>query len=536
MNVLLVYPEARGVFFNLRHMLRMVGKKAHLPPLGLLTAAGMLPRRWGKRFVDLHVRRPTDEELRWADYAFVTITAGGVQDASATDVIARCKAAGLDVVVGGPGLYRHEAAFERQRACFPQVDHFLIGEAEATLPHFLRDLESGGPKPVYRSEGWTDPRQSPTPMWELLDLDDYAEMPMQLVRGCAYDCDFCVVPAVMGRPGRAKGVDQFLGELQHIYEVGWRGGIELNDDNLIADIKYAKREVLPAVAEWQREHGMPFRFHVCVDARVGEDDELLRLLWESGFHSLFLGIENLNAESLAEVHKRVNRNRDMDEVVRRIHRAGILTYSGFMVGFDHDDPAVFDQMLEFIQRNGIVMPSLTKVNAVPGAALYERLSEAGRLDSAVVPGVAHRSNVRGVPMGDQLRDQGYARLMQNLWEPRSFYARARHALREFPSEVHGQRPRLQDIVMLLRILFFAGIAGRERVELWKFLRWTVANRPELLGAALSVVPVGYGFRRRAEEVFGRAPPARKALWSRARRVRESARERIRGGNDVRAQA
>ena len=55
MNVLLVYPRNPESFWSFRHVLRFVSKKCAFPPLGLLTVAAMLPRKWNLKLVDMNV-------------------------------------------------------------------------------------------------------------------------------------------------------------------------------------------------------------------------------------------------------------------------------------------------------------------------------------------------------------------------------------------------------------------------------------------------------------------------------------------------
>jgi radical SAM superfamily enzyme YgiQ (UPF0313 family) len=504
MNALLIFPASPDVFFNLAHHLRVAGKKALVPPLGLLTLARLLPEDWGKRFIDLHARDATDEDLAWANIAFISVTAAHVQDKSALRIIKRLKAAGVKVVAGGTGFVPEDETFAEQQKLYHEVDHFILREAELTLPPFLEDLEKGEPKPLYTTDQWADVTQSPIPMYELLNFDDYAEMDIQLIRGCPYSCDFCVVPALMGRPGRAKKTEQFLAELQHLYDLGWRGFIEINDDNLIADLKFAKQDFLPALVEWQRAHDMPFKFHVCIDVRMGEDDELLELMYQSGFHSIFLGIENLDEECLTEVNKKVNITRNIEKIVERIHRAGILVYCGLMVGFDHDKPTVFKQMMEFVDRTGIIMPSLTKVNAVPGTELYRRLKAIGRIDHSVTPGVAYASNILDLPIGNTNLDKGYVELMEHLWKPKYFYQRVKTVLKILKNPIHTDKLTWTNLKILMRIVYFIGLFSKEAWQFWKLLFWTLFRRPRQLPVFFAVQPLGYGFRRRCEEVFDAA--------------------------------
>src|SRR5512143_724967 len=137
MKVLLVYPEFPDTFWSFKHALKFIRKRASLPPLGLLTVAAMLPESWEKRLVDCNVRKLSERDLRWADMVFVSAMV--VQREAAYAVIARCKAAGIKVVAGGP-------LFLDEHDQFHDVDHFVLNEAELTLPLFLADLERGFPQ------------------------------------------------------------------------------------------------------------------------------------------------------------------------------------------------------------------------------------------------------------------------------------------------------------------------------------------------------------------------------------------------------
>ena len=128
MNVLLLYPEFPDTFWSFQHALKFIRKKAAFPPLGLLTVAAMLPQEWGKRLVDVNVRELREQDLAWADVVFISGMIA--QRDSAHELIARCRAAGKTIVAGGP-------LFTIEHQQFPAVDHFVLNEAEGTLPGFL---------------------------------------------------------------------------------------------------------------------------------------------------------------------------------------------------------------------------------------------------------------------------------------------------------------------------------------------------------------------------------------------------------------
>jgi radical SAM superfamily enzyme YgiQ (UPF0313 family) len=134
MNVLLIYPKFPDTFWSFKHALKFIRKKAAFPPLGLLTVAAMLPDKFHSRLLDVNVDGLTDDDLAWADLAFIGAMA--VQRDSAKQIIARCKATGLKVVAGGPLFTAEPDAFE-------EVDHLVLDEAELTLPSFLEDLKNG---------------------------------------------------------------------------------------------------------------------------------------------------------------------------------------------------------------------------------------------------------------------------------------------------------------------------------------------------------------------------------------------------------
>ncbi|MFA5205985.1 MAG: B12-binding domain-containing radical SAM protein, partial [Lentisphaeria bacterium] len=226
MNVLLIYPEFPDTFWSFRYALEFVGKRAAHPPLGLLTVAAMLPPEWSLRLVDTNVRGLRQRDLEWADTAFVSAMA--VQREAAQQVIARCKAAGLRVVAGGP-------LFTGDHASFAAVDHFVLNEAELTLPPFLADLAQGRAQRVYASDQFADLQQTPVPRWDLLDLRRYASMSIQFCRGCPFNCDFCSVTALLGHRVRMKTVPQILAELDRLYAQGWREDVFFVDDNFIGN-------------------------------------------------------------------------------------------------------------------------------------------------------------------------------------------------------------------------------------------------------------------------------------------------------------
>jgi radical SAM superfamily enzyme YgiQ (UPF0313 family) len=190
MRILLVSPDTPVTFWSLKYTLDFISKQALLPPLGLLTVAALLPETWEKRLVDLATTELRDQDIRWADYVFVS--GMSTQAAFARRLIDRCRALGARIVAGGP-------LFTSLPEQFEDVDHLVLGEAEPILPRFLKDLEEGRAEHLYRSGGWVDLHGTPSPRWDLVDVTQYALLPLQYSRGCPFQCDFCEVTALFGR-------------------------------------------------------------------------------------------------------------------------------------------------------------------------------------------------------------------------------------------------------------------------------------------------------------------------------------------------
>jgi radical SAM superfamily enzyme YgiQ (UPF0313 family) len=487
-KVLLLYPEFPDTFWSFKHALKFVRKRASLPPLGLLTVAAMLPDDWAARLVDLNVRRLTDGDLDGADVVF--ISAMIAQRASAEDLIARCRAAGKTIVAGGP-------LFTGQHAEFPGVDHFVLNEAEATLPAFLRDFAAGRARPLYTVAEFPDVHEAPVPRWDLAELRRYASMSVQYSRGCPFDCEFCDVTVKFGRRSRVKSAQQVIAELDALRACGWRGPVFFVDDNLIGNKRALREELLPALTAWQRTlgRGRGFTFYTEASINLADDEPLMQAMVAAGFDSVFIGIETPEDAGLAECNKRQNRGRDLVADVKRLQRAGLQVQGGFIVGFDSDTDSIFRRQFEFIQKSGIVTAMVGLLNALPGTKLHQRLEREGRLT-----GVSTGDNVDGttnfVPRMDiaALRD-GYRRLMESIYAPGPYYRRVRTFLREFnpPSLRIRWSPRLW--MAFARSAVRLGLIGRERFQYWRLLLWTAVRRPASMHVAVTLAIYGHHFRK-----------------------------------------
>jgi len=489
-NILLVYPEFPDTFWSFKHALKFIRKKSGAPPLGLLTVAALLPDEWDKKLVDLNVQNLTQQDLEWADYVFVS--AMNIQRDSTYKVVARCKQAGVPVVAGGP-LFTGE--YDR----FPNIDHFVLNEAEITLPQFLADLEQGRAKRLYATSEYADIRQTPAPMWELLDMKSYATMAVQYSRGCPFNCEFCNVTALLGHRPRTKTAEQIIAELDGLHELGWRDAVFFVDDNFIGNKKELKRDVLPALIEWRRGK-TGFVFNTEASINLADDEKLMDLMSAAGFTTVFVGIETPDEDSLAECHKFQNRGRDLVECVKKIQRAGLQVQGGFIVGFDSDTPSIFQRQIDFIQKSGVVTAMVGLLQAPFGTQLYERLKGEGRLvEESSGNNVEAATNI--IPKMDmETLREGYKEILRHIYTPKAYYDRVITFLREY------EVPRIKFEVSrdhwlaFVRSIYQLGIKGVERVQYWRLFLWTLFHRPRLLPYAITLAIYGYHFRTVCEQI------------------------------------
>ncbi len=484
MKALLIYPQYPDTFWSFRHALSFISKKAAFPPLGLLTVAAMMPEEWEKRLVDTNVRELKDSDIDWADMVF--ISAMLIQKGSAQEIINRCKAHGRKVVAGGP-------AFTTTHESFSGVDHFVLSEAESTLPLFLKDLEEGSLKQVYESPERPDITNTPIPLWSLIDFRKYASMAVQYSRGCPFDCEFCDIVIMNGRVPRTKTPGQVIGELQSLYSAGWRSSVFIVDDNFIGN-KINVKKLLPRIVEWQKQKGYPFKFITEASTNLADDEELMRMMSDANFGKVFLGIETPNVDSLKECGKLQNVNRNLVDTVNKIQGHGMQVMGGFIVGFDSDSEQIFEAQETFIQKAGVVMAMVGILGALPKTRLWYRVKAEGRLIDDF-----NGNNMGGklsfVPrMGKEKLVNGHRTLVSRIYSPKQYYQRINTFIRSYKPTVRS-RPSGTDIKALFKSMWRIGVLSPERLHYWKLLTSTFIMKNKAFPAAVELSIHGQHFKR-----------------------------------------
>jgi len=487
MRILFVYPKCPETFWSFKYALKFIFKKATNPPLGLLTVAAMIPEDWEKKLVDMNVSSLNNKDLKWADFVF--ISAISIQKESVKEIVSRCKKIGVRIVVGGP-------LFTSGYNKFEEVNHLVLNEAEITLPLFLKELRNGCAKHIYTSNQWADIKKTPPPLWDLINMKKYATMNIQYSRGCPFNCEFCDIPLLYGHMPRTKDKDQILAELESLYAQGWRGGVFFVDDNFIGNKRKLKKEILPAITEWQEKKKYPFTFFTQTSIELSDDETLMQLMVKAGFDTVFVGIETPNEESLSECSKFQNKNRDLIACVKKIQRHGLQVQGGFIVGFDNDPLSVFETQIKFIQKSGIVTVMVGLLNALRGTKLHRRLEKESRLLKDASGDNTDRS-INFIPkMNHEVLIDGYKKILKTIYSPDYYYKRAKDFLKNYkPLQKKKIKFRFSHIRAFFMSIFVLGIKGKERFHYWRFFFWTMLRRPRLLAMSLGFAIYGFHFRK-----------------------------------------
>lgn len=473
----------------------VINKKAAYPPLGILTIDAMLPASWQQKLIDMNVSRLQDEDIKWADYVFVSAMIA--QKKSVEKVIKRCNKLGVKVVAGGP-------LFTTGYKEFNGVDHFIVGEAEDIFPDFIDDLEKGCAKKIYNTSGFRpDIAKAPIPLWGLINQKDYVSLSVQFSRGCPFDCEFCDITVMNGRIPRVKSAEQFLAEIDAIHKTGFRGMVLVVDDNFIGN-KVKVKAMLPKLIEWQKLNRFPFSFSTEASINLADDEELMDMMVQAGFGQIFLGLETPSSAGLTECGKTQNKNRDMVLLLKKMQRSGLHPLGGFIVGFDSDNPeTIFDDQIKFIQEAGVVVAMVGMLQALPKTRLYERLSMEGRLLQASSGNNTDTSLSFEPKMGKEVLLDGYKKIIKMIYSPKKYYERGCTFLKEYnPRGAKGKRTDWDSLMAFARSIWYIGLTGPwlDRWYYWKTLVVAFFKYRKAFPEAVALQIYGLHLRKVAEMI------------------------------------
>ena len=495
-NTLLVYPEFPPSYWGYKFALDFVGKKSSMPPLGLLTVAGMFPKNYDLKVVDMNVTPLTDTDLAWADLVLTSTMI--VQKDSFYQVVQRCNQEGIPLIAGGPHPTSYYDNIKEEAG--GTVDHFLLGEVEDIFHDFLTDLEAGVAKETYRETKKPDVTKTPLPRYDLINLNDYGSMALQFSRGCPFDCEFCDITKLFGRVPRTKSNEQMIAEFNLLYSLGWRGSLFVVDDNFIGNKRDAMR-LLSELIKWQTERDYPFSLYTEASVNLVEIPDMLDTMSDAGFNMAFLGIESPNDDALLTTKKKQNTSKDEDagsyllRAIRQIQAKGIEVTGGFIIGMDGDTE--FDSHIQFIQEAGIPMAMVGLLTALKETNLYHRLKHEGRLlDESTGNNTDITLNfVPELPREHLIAE--YRRVVSTLYDPtlKNYFERCLTLLKNLAPKPHTSRSVGKKELMAFAKLIQKQLFSKQGPALLRYIAKVLIEHPKLFPEAMRLAIMGYHFEK-----------------------------------------
>jgi radical SAM superfamily enzyme YgiQ (UPF0313 family) len=497
MKCLLIYPRfVFQSFWNYRKTCELLGAAYPAAPLGMATVAALLPKSWDLKFIDCNVEELTEDDIKWADIIFT----GGMisQQIEHVRLIEKIKAYNKVHVVGGPDPTSSPHIYDK-------ADYIVLGEAEITLPGFLKEFLEGKAKHIYSpGEAKADISVSPIPKFDLIKFDRYLHVGIQFSRGCPYNCEFCDIIELFGRIPRVKKPEQIICEIQSLYDLGYRGYIDIVDDNFVSN-KKAVKHLLPQMADWQKNHNWPFEFGIEASINLADDEELLNLMQEVGFSSCFVGIETPDEKVLLSTQKKTNLNRSIPESIHRIYQHGMIVNAGYIVGFDEEKDNVVEKILDCIAKTFVPANMVGLLFALPNTQFTRRLAKEGRLNEdfdKAWPEVGDQCSVSLNyetlrPREDILSD--FKHILFEAYKPEKYFKRIRQLIPlldcsnrrlNLPLKTH-----IKNLRGFIKLIFAMGFKATYRKHFWRtLLSCTFRNRKALRYAvALMALYLHFGF-------------------------------------------
>jgi hopanoid C-2 methylase len=373
-RILCVFPRYAPSFGTFHHAYPLMdGVQAFMPPQGILVVAAYMPEAWEVRLVDENVRPASQEELAWADAVFVS--GMHIQKDEINSIAQRARALGKATVLGGSSV----SASPEQ---YPEFDYLHIGELGDATDLVIRAIDEDITPPSVQRRLVTRERlplaDFPIPAYDLIEGRNYFIGSVQFSSGCPYRCEFCDIPALYGRQPRLKTPEQVVGELDALLAAGIKTSIYFVDDNFIGN-KKAARDLLPHLVTWQKRHGYPLQLCCEATLNIAKCPDILGLMREAYFCTIFCGIETPELAALEAMQKSHNRALPLLEAVATINSYGLEVVSGIILGLDSDTPQTADRLNEFIDSSHIPVLTINLLQALPKTPLWDRLNAAGRL-------------------------------------------------------------------------------------------------------------------------------------------------------------
>jgi len=488
---LLIHPKFSPYsFWNFIDVCKIVGAKYLAAPLGLMTVAALLPKEWELKLIDANVEPLLEEHFEWADI----VCTGGMlpQQIGILDIINLSHQKQLPVIVGGPDP-------TSQPHLYKSADYLVLGEGEITIPMFLNDLEIGCKSGEYVSSGFADMTKAVVPRYDLINFKNYVHLNVQFTRGCPYNCEFCDIIELYGRKPRSKSPEQIIKELQTLYDLNYRGHVDIVDDNFIGNKKNVKI-ILQALKGWSEKNNYPFYYGIETSINLTDDDELLQMMKDVDFRLVFMGIESPDDDVIEKVNKKINMNRSIVEAARKIYSYGMVINAGFIIGFDYESDQTTKKMIECIQNSGICTAMLGLLYALPNTQLTRRLKQEGRLfyesstftdnETQIDQASSGLNFITVRPRIDILRD--FVDVLKYIYEPEHYFERVIRTCRNLKitnKYKHNFAKTLKNLRSFARIVRQVGFNRKTDKHFWKMFFTVLFKNPRAIewGISLSVM-------------------------------------------------
>ena len=374
---------------------------ASLPSLGLLYLAAVTPPGHEVRYFEAEADGSEPDEVYCCDLVAISTFSAQVFEAYA--IADRLRARGVRVAMGGLHV-----SVEPEEAA-EHADYVLVGEGESAWPEIVAHAETGGGPRIFLAAdyGSVDVAMLPVPRYDLLADRPYNRITVQTSRGCPWRCDFCASTVMLSQKYRVRPVANVIRDLEAVHRLRPHPFIEFADDNTFVHKEWSRelcRALIPLRLKWFTE----------TDISVADDPELLTLMRRAGCRQVLIGLESPAREAVAGLELKADfkakRASGYREAIRRIQAHGVTVNGCFILGLDHQTPAVFQEILDFALEVPLFEVQITVLTAFPGTPLYARLLregrvlEPGRWDMCTLFDVNHRP-ARMTP--DQLREGLY---------------------------------------------------------------------------------------------------------------------------------
>jgi radical SAM superfamily enzyme YgiQ (UPF0313 family) len=334
------------------------------PPLPGILLAGMAPSTVEVEVLHEMVR-PIDYST---DASLIALSFLDYLAPHAFEVAARFRAMGKIVMGGG----KFASTFPDEVA--PYFDSILVGEAQGIFPRMVQDALDGTLSRRYDAGLTPSLEGIPPPRYDLVELGYSVPIVTEASRGCPHPCTYCALN-IRRTPYRMRPIADVLNDLKNVRGLPWhkRKMAMILDNNLGGELRYAK-ELLREVAKldfWAV--GTQFSIE-CL-----RDDEFVDLLAKARCRMAFIGMESLNERSLAGVAKRQNKVGEYKEAFEKLHRRGILTFTGLMFALDEDTREYYETLPQRLEEvgNAVILPSISI--PIYGTPFYDTVVAEGRL-------------------------------------------------------------------------------------------------------------------------------------------------------------